>query len=80
MSWARGFTVLAVVFALISVVTATKDETIFERTFRQLHQEPPPPEPATQNRANIEYLEIEQKLDNFNETETRTWQMVGEHS
>ncbi|XP_014096121.1 putative serine protease K12H4.7 [Bactrocera oleae] len=75
MSWARGFTVLAVVFALISVVTATKDETIFERTFRQLHQEPPPPEPATQNRANIEYLEIEQKLDNFNETETRTWQM-----
>lgn len=78
MSWKRGFTLLAAAFALMSAVTATKDESIFERTFRQLHQEPPPPEPATRNRANIQHLGIEQKLDNFNETETRTWQMVGE--
>ncbi|XP_054726720.1 putative serine protease K12H4.7 [Anastrepha obliqua] len=79
MRWALGFVLLAVIALLNAVSTEnelqSKDATIFERTFKTLHGEPPPPEPVSRNRANIQYLWIEQKLDHFNDTETRSWQM-----
>ncbi|XP_036332846.1 putative serine protease K12H4.7 [Rhagoletis pomonella] len=80
MKWTMGVVVVLAALALLSTTRAENEqaadnENIFQRTFNQLHQEPPPPEPASQNRASVEYLWIEQKLDNFNETETRTWQM-----
>lgn len=49
--------------------------SIFERTFKRIHEEPPLP--TTQNRADVvQTLWIEQKLDHFDPAETRTWQMV----
>eukprot|EP00099_Drosophila_melanogaster_P013078 NP_001287406.1 uncharacterized protein Dmel_CG3734, isoform B [Drosophila melanogaster] len=48
--------------------------SIFERTFKRIHEEPPLP--TTQNRADVvQTLWIEQKLDHFDPEETRTWQM-----
>ncbi|EDV98621.1 GH22290 [Drosophila grimshawi] len=53
---------------------AQAGDNIFQRTFKQLHGEPPLP--ANQNRADVvQTLWIEQKLDHFDESETRTWQM-----
>ncbi|XP_017085009.2 putative serine protease K12H4.7 [Drosophila eugracilis] len=48
--------------------------SIFERTFKRIHEEPPLP--SNQNRADVvQTLWIEQKLDHFDSAETRTWQM-----
>ncbi|XP_020814042.1 putative serine protease K12H4.7 [Drosophila serrata] len=63
---------LGITLALLAL--AQSNGSIFERTFKRLHEEPE--QPATQNRADIvQTLWIEQKLDHFDASETRTWQM-----
>jgi len=64
---------LGIALALLAL-SQTRGSTV-ERIFKRLHEEPPLP--TTQNRADeVQTLWIEQKLDHFNESETRTWQMV----
>ncbi|EDW83811.1 uncharacterized protein Dwil_GK13807 [Drosophila willistoni] len=64
-------------FALILAVTLlaqAKGDSIFQHTFKKLHSEPPVP--VNQQRVDqVETLWIEQKLDHFNDEDTRTWQM-----
>nr|XP_016940142.1 putative serine protease K12H4.7 [Drosophila suzukii] len=63
---------LGIALALLAL-SQTSGSTV-ERIFKRLHEEPPLP--TTQNRADeVQTLWIEQKLDHFNESETRTWQM-----
>ncbi|XP_013105194.2 putative serine protease K12H4.7 [Stomoxys calcitrans] len=66
-------TLLAVI-AIAVVAKALEEEkaTAFVTIFNKLHKEPGPEIKA---RANVETLHIEQKLDHFDENETRTWQM-----
>lgn len=76
-------TLVIATFALVAFCSATeklnskeeiKDEPIFVKTLRNLHRGPP--ELPVTKRANIVTEWIEQKLDHFNEEDTRTWQMV----
>ncbi|XP_064550582.1 putative serine protease K12H4.7 [Drosophila montana] len=65
---------VGVTLVLLALGLVQANRNIFQRTFNQLHGEPPVP--ANQNRADeVQTLWIEQKLDHFNESETRTWQM-----
>lgn len=67
-----GVTLLAL---LLTLCQSQANGNIFQRTFQQLHEEPPML--TAQSRADaVQTLWIEQKLDHFDETETRTWQMV----
>lgn len=62
---------------LSSVLGVDESKSHFYRTFNKLHQEPPPPEPSDTGRlldVNTEW--ITQKLDHFDETNDKTWQMV----
>ncbi|XP_067631012.1 putative serine protease K12H4.7 [Eurosta solidaginis] len=82
MRWRKEFALL-VGIALIAATSSApqqlkseNDENIFKRTFKTLHQEPPPPESDMKSsRATPMYRWIKQKLDNFNESDTREWQM-----
>lgn len=68
-----GVTFLALLFAL--ALSGQANGNIFQRTFKKLHEEPPLL--TSQSRADeVQTLWIEQKLDHFDEAETRTWQMV----
>ncbi|XP_037728852.1 putative serine protease K12H4.7 [Drosophila subpulchrella] len=63
---------LGIAVALLAL-SQTRGSAV-ERIFKRLHEEPPIQ--TTQNRADeVQTLWIEQKLDHFNESETRTWQM-----
>ncbi|XP_055847737.1 putative serine protease K12H4.7 [Episyrphus balteatus] len=66
---------ISVIFATICLAAGAVVESsnIFERNFKSLHQEPPPP--LTKTRAQVKTSWIDQKLDNFDAKETRTWQM-----
>lgn len=67
-----GVTLLAL---LIALGLSQANGNIFQRTFQKLHEEPPLL--TSQSRADeVQTLWIEQKLDHFDEGETRTWQMV----
>ncbi|XP_030556353.1 putative serine protease K12H4.7 [Drosophila novamexicana] len=65
---------VGVTLVLLALGLVQANGNIFQRTFNKLHGEPPVP--ANQNRADeVQTLWIEQKLDHFDESETRTWQM-----
>ena len=68
--------VLVVLMGLAVGSWAEDKETVnaFEHSFNMLHKEPPPPE--SKSRANVQTLWIEQKLNHFDNSETKTWQMV----
>ncbi|XP_030239775.1 putative serine protease K12H4.7 [Drosophila navojoa] len=62
------------VLVLLALGLSQANGNIFERTFKKLHREPF--DPINQNRDDtVQTLWIEQKLDHFDESETRTWQM-----
>lgn len=71
--------ILTALIAVTGPFVAANEElekSAFLKIFNELHQDPL----ATQTpakRANVQTLWIEQKLDNFDKNETRTWQMVG---
>ncbi|KAM8704255.1 hypothetical protein ACLKA7_008799 [Drosophila subpalustris] len=66
--------IIGLTLALLALGLAHVNANVFQQTFRQLHQEPPLP--ANQNRADVvQTLWIEQKLDHFNDSDTRNWQM-----
>uniref|UniRef100_A0A1A9X1K7 Serine protease K12H4.7 n=1 Tax=Glossina brevipalpis TaxID=37001 RepID=A0A1A9X1K7_9MUSC len=52
--------------------TVTKADSIFLKTFQNLHKDPAPP---AQTRASVQILSIKQQLDHFDQNETRTWSM-----
>ncbi|EDW14838.2 LOW QUALITY PROTEIN: uncharacterized protein Dmoj_GI23098 [Drosophila mojavensis] len=65
---------VGVIITLLALGFSQANGNIFERTFKKLHEEPYVP--TNQNRADeVQTLWIEQKLDHFNDSETRTWQM-----
>ncbi|XP_043863436.1 putative serine protease K12H4.7 isoform X2 [Drosophila mojavensis] len=65
---------VGVILTLLAIGFSQANGNIFERTFKKLHEEPYVP--TNQNRADeVQTLWIEQKLDHFNDSETRTWQM-----
>ncbi|XP_055921973.1 putative serine protease K12H4.7 [Eupeodes corollae] len=66
-------TISLVVFGIICLTAKGASSNIFEKTFRTLHQEPPPP--LSKSRASATIKWIDQKLDNFDSKETRTWRM-----
>lgn len=69
---------IGLTLALLALGLTQVNANVFQQTFRQLHQEPPLP--ANQNRADVvQTLWIEQKLDHFNDADTRNWQMVIPH-
>lgn len=51
-----------------------KNEPIFVKSLKKLHRGPP--KQVITSRANIQTEWITQKLDHFDSSETRTWQMV----
>lgn len=64
-------------FALIAATNATEernDEPVFIRTLKKLQRGPP--EQIVHNKADIKTEWITQKLDHFDESETKTWEMV----
>uniref|UniRef100_A0A1L8EGF3 Putative serine protease n=1 Tax=Haematobia irritans TaxID=7368 RepID=A0A1L8EGF3_HAEIR len=65
---------LVALIAFGAMVKAIEDQEIkaFQNIFNRLHKEPGPEIKA---RANVVTLTIEQKLDHFDENETRTWNM-----
>ncbi|XP_037942623.1 uncharacterized protein LOC119675488 [Teleopsis dalmanni] len=71
--------ILVALGVLVCSTIGGTDETtankipVFLESFKKLHRGPPIVE--TQSRAIIETKWIEQKLDNFDESESRTWQM-----
>lgn len=70
--------IFAAFIAATAVLVAANEEQerlAFVKIFNEMHQDPF----ATENvapRANVETLWIEQKLDHFDPSETRIWQMV----
>ena len=67
---------LIAVTASFAAANDKLETSAFLKIFNELHQDPL----ATQSpvkRANVQTLWIEQKLDHFDENETRTWKMVG---
>lgn len=59
-----------VITLIVGLATASN---VFSRTFNELHEDPGP---QTAGRIWVPTKWIEQKLDHFNASETRTWQMV----
>ncbi|XP_013105186.2 putative serine protease K12H4.7 [Stomoxys calcitrans] len=57
---------------LVVFATTATTGNIFSRTFQELHEDPGPQASA---RAWVQTKWIDQKLDHFNESELRTWQM-----
>lgn len=65
---------LAVILAIVYCTTAVvQSSNIFERNFRILHQGPPPIVGKSRAKATLKW--IDQKLDNFDSKEKRTWKM-----
>lgn len=68
---------LSVVLLVGAVValgkTVPKADNIFRKSFTNLHKDPAPP---AQTRGHVQILSIKQRLDHFDENETRTWNMV----
>ncbi|XP_075144690.1 putative serine protease F56F10.1 [Haematobia irritans] len=62
----NGFVILILSFV------AKANANIFSRTFQNLHEDPGP---QTSTRTWVQTKWIDQKLDHFNDTEIRTWQM-----
>uniref|UniRef100_A0A1B0GB71 Prolylcarboxypeptidase n=1 Tax=Glossina morsitans morsitans TaxID=37546 RepID=A0A1B0GB71_GLOMM len=67
---------LSVVLLVGAVValgkTVPKADNIFRKSFTNLHKDPAPP---AQTRGHVQVLSIKQRLDHFDENETRTWNM-----
>lgn len=64
---------LAVVAGIAVAKAAENDPQAFLNIFNARHKEPGPQAKA---RVNVVTSYIEQKLDHFDDKETRTWQMV----
>lgn len=62
-------------FVLIDGKSLSKDPITSLTLFQQLHKQPPPPLRSPFNRKAVETAWFTANLDNFNETDTRTWQM-----
>lgn len=70
------FSLILLAILAISALTRAADKEegeAFVNIFNRLHKDPGPEVKA---RANVVTDYIEQKLDHFDESETRTWQMV----
>ncbi|XP_055921970.1 putative serine protease K12H4.7 [Eupeodes corollae] len=65
--------ITTIVAILVVTTSSCYSSSMYERTFNLLHQEPPPP-PST-SRFDVATRWIEQKLDQFNESDARTWKM-----
>ena len=70
-------TVVAIlaVLALANGQEETKNVPAFVKSLKKLYRGPP--EEQLTRRANVETKWITQKLDHFDDTNQKTWQMVG---
>ena len=72
------FSKVVVLFSLLVVLaqaTAEENVPVFASSLQDLYREPPAP--PIRSRAVVATEWITQKLDHFDEAETRTWEMVG---